>query len=278
MRIAVLSDNRRQSPEYITEHGLCIYLETDHHKILLDVGASENFILNARKLNINLQEVDYVFISHGHSDHIGGLTNFLDLNTKAKIILSSVIQYQTYYSENGKLHSISTNIDYNEYRERILFVENKISISDDIMIYNNQSTKYPTPLGNRNLFKKEINGSYISDYFNHELIFTIGKKELFVYTGCAHNGLLNILETVKKNSSNPISHVLGGFHLLSPKIGCIYESDDEIKAIGNTLYSDYPSTIFYTGHCTSDNAFNLLSDILCNQLVQFYCGYTKQLS
>ena len=84
MRLVVLADNRTLSRDLQTEHGLCVYLETDQHKILLDTGASDIFIQNANKLNINLQAIDYVFISHGHSDHIGGLPYFLKSTEQLK--------------------------------------------------------------------------------------------------------------------------------------------------------------------------------------------------
>ena len=98
MRLVVLADNRKLSRDLQTEHGLCIYLETDKYKILLDTGASDIFIQNANKLNVNLQEVNYVFISHGHSDHIGGLPYFLKINKTAKVIMSINIQNQLYFS------------------------------------------------------------------------------------------------------------------------------------------------------------------------------------
>ena len=41
------------------------------------------FIRNARLLHIDLQKVDYLILSHGHSDHTGGLRYFLELNTQA---------------------------------------------------------------------------------------------------------------------------------------------------------------------------------------------------
>jgi 7,8-dihydropterin-6-yl-methyl-4-(beta-D-ribofuranosyl)aminobenzene 5'-phosphate synthase len=277
MRLVVLADNRKISRDLQTEHGLCIYLETDQYKILLDTGASDVFIQNANKLDINLQEVDYAFISHGHSDHIGGLSYFLALNTKAKVIMSTAIQHQLYFSKRDRLHSISANINLDAYRNRIIFVEKEISIADEIHVYSNQSTKYATPLGNKNLFRKEGNGEFISDDFNHELIFTIGKEKLFVYTGCAHNGLQNILETVTTNISTPISWIVGGFHLLTPRKGIFYESESEITAIGNALQSKYSKTTFFTGHCTGENAFITLSQILTNHLIQFYCGYSENI-
>jgi len=73
MKWTVLSDNRSCDSQLQTEHGLSVLLETGRHNILLDTGASDVFIRNAEKMGIDLSTVDYVFISHGHSDHAGGL-------------------------------------------------------------------------------------------------------------------------------------------------------------------------------------------------------------
>ena len=83
MKWTVLSDNRRCDDSLETEHGLSILLETKKHRILLDTGASDVFIRNAEKMGIDLSTVDYVFISHGHSDHAGGLKHFMEINDKA---------------------------------------------------------------------------------------------------------------------------------------------------------------------------------------------------
>ena len=83
MKWTVLSDNRSCDSRLSTEHGLSILLEAEQHRILLDTGASDVFIRNAELLDIDLCDVDYVFISHGHSDHAGGLQYFLEHNRQA---------------------------------------------------------------------------------------------------------------------------------------------------------------------------------------------------
>ena len=87
-RIIILSDNRTDNPLLETEHGLSVYLENNGRRYLLDTGASDLFMRNAEKLGVDLSEVDYCLISHGHNDHIGGLPAFLEVNHKAKVILS----------------------------------------------------------------------------------------------------------------------------------------------------------------------------------------------
>lgn len=56
-----------------------------------------------------------------------------------------------------------------------------------------------------------------SDDFNHELIISFSTDNLFVYTGCAHKGLLNILGSISLFPSKRIETVMGGFHLLDSK-------------------------------------------------------------
>ena len=108
MKWVVLVDNRTNDPVLQTEHGLSILLETGHHRILLDTGAGDMFIHNAERLGIDLTTVDYVFVSHGHSDHAGGLKQFMNINDKAKVIVSPDALSGKFYSKRGHLHSITT--------------------------------------------------------------------------------------------------------------------------------------------------------------------------
>lgn len=65
--------------------GRRLYLETNGQKILFDTGAGGLFAENAKKLGIDLAQVDLAVLSHGHYDHGGGLGEFLRINAKAKV-------------------------------------------------------------------------------------------------------------------------------------------------------------------------------------------------
>ena len=84
MKITALVENKSEG-RTIPKHGLSLYIETQKHKILFDLGPDDTPFKNAEIMNIDLSEVDTVIISHGHMDHGGALKRFLQVNGKARI-------------------------------------------------------------------------------------------------------------------------------------------------------------------------------------------------
>ena len=285
MKWTVLSDNRSCDDRLSTEHGLSILLQTERHKILLDTGASDVFIQNAALLGIDISDVDYVFISHGHSDHAGGLLYFLEHHQKAKVIVSPDAISGHFFSKRGNLHSITT--DWPEMDDdRLILIDQTCEIVEDIHVIAYIPQNHPMPKGNQNLFVKpneqneaclnsvmarkgrmksnlfvqSANGDYIHDDFRHELVLYV---DGLLFTGCAHSGLENILAACPW----PVHTVVGGFHLLDGQ-----ESEEELQTLAKGLKEKYPSTQFYTSHCTGDKVFDIMKDVMGEQLQSFKCG------
>ena len=270
MRWTVLSDNRSDDGRLSTEHGLSILLHTERHKILLDTGASDLLIRNAELLGIDLGDVDYVFISHGHSDHAGGLRYFFEHNQKAQVIVSPDAMSGKFFSnrkasklecfsKRGNLHSITT--EWPEIDEdRLVLTDRTCEILEGLHVIAHIPQTNPMPKGNRNLYVQNANGDYIHDDFHHELALYV---DGLLFTGCAHSGLENILAACPW----PVHSVVGGFHLLDGQ-----ETDDEIKALAQRLKVKYPETQFYTSHCTGDNVFEVMKNVMGEQLQPFSAG------
>lgn len=276
MKIIVLSDNRTINSELETEHGLCVYLETEKYKCLLDTGASDIFISNAARLNVDLADVDYVFISHGHADHTGGLPAFLALNKKAKIVMSENAIKPDFYSERNGLHLISIKLDDELLKDRLILVGTEAFFEDDIHVFCANEPKFPFPKGNRTLFKDTGEGM-VQDDFNHEIIVSFGTEQLFLFTGCTHKGVLNVLNALDLKPGQMVRYVMGGFHLLDPKVGVQYETAVELMELGKILHKHYPSTDFITGHCTGEKAFEALKRYMEYRLIHFFTGYKLEM-
>lgn len=79
MKLKVLVDNNTFiDMYYLGEPGVSYYIEDGEDKILFDTGYSDAFIKNAENMNINLNKINKLVISHGHDDHTKGLKYFLN--------------------------------------------------------------------------------------------------------------------------------------------------------------------------------------------------------
>ncbi|MBR5657482.1 MAG: MBL fold metallo-hydrolase [Prevotella sp.] len=269
MKLTVLSDNRTNDNRLETEHGLSILLETEHHRLLLDTGASDVFIRNAERLDIDLSTVDYVFISHGHSDHAGGLRHLMKINNKAKVIVSPDAISGRFYSKRKYLHSITPHWP-SDLQHRLLMINHTCNIADDLHVIARIPQNHPMPKGNQHLFVQTAEGDFVNDDFRHELALYV---DGLLFTGCAHSGLENILAACPY----PVHTVIGGFHLLDDAELTEQGSTQELIALAQRLIENHPDTQFHTSHCTGDKVFATLKTIMGQQLHPFSCGTTIEI-
>ena len=62
------------------DHGFSCLIETDGKNILFDSGTNGGLLLsNMNRVGANYEDIDYIFISHDHHDHTGGLISFLEV-------------------------------------------------------------------------------------------------------------------------------------------------------------------------------------------------------
>lgn len=270
MKIINLIENTEGAAKCQTEHGLSFYIETFGHKLLVDTGASDAFISNAEILGVDLEQVDTVFLSHGHYDHAGGILAFLEKNEKAKIYLHQMAG-KAYY------HKTDTREDYIGIDLRILespqveLVDGNTRMDDALFLFSGVSERKLWPSGNLELKVKKGEG-FVQDEFLHEQYLVIeedGKKVLV--SGCAHNGILNILQEYHNLYGEAPDVVISGFHM-QKKNGYSEEDFSVIKGIAEELKTNYPETKFYTGHCTGEIPYQIMKEIMGEQLDYVHSG------
>ncbi len=179
--------------------------------MLFDTGASDLFIRNARLLHIDLQKVDYLVLSHGHSDHTGGLRHFLELNKQATVVCKREAFSPKFKDEreNGMKHTQTFDFFVS------VLSKNRPNcfpayFSFPLLIL---STVKDTHFERFRVQKED--GCHIPDTFQDELAVVLVEPDGFsVLSACSHRGITNILRTVRAAfPESPCNLLLGGFHI-----------------------------------------------------------------
>lgn len=263
MKIITLMEDILSGENLHAEHGLSLYIETENHKILADTGQSSLTWKNAEILGIDLSKVDTVFLSHGHYDHSGGILSLMKINPDAVLIMRDNAAGEYYSFKENAEHYIGIDKNILNIPNLKLIKENTV-IDDELSVFTNIPCKHKIPEGNKRLHRKE-GEKYIQDDFSHEqyLVIKYENSKLALISGCAHKGILNILDGFRQIYDRDPDVVISGFHMIQNEY-----SEDDINDIKRTAYElQKMDTIFYTGHCTGDFAYNILKDIMGEKLI-----------
>ncbi len=263
MYIAVLMEDTCGNPLCGYEHGLSLYVETKHHRILMDSGASDVTWDNAQKLGIDLTGVDIAVLSHGHYDHSGGLMTFCRNNKNAVVYMqqSALLDYyhgERYIGIDKKIGALA-NV-------RMLSGDKKID--GEISLFTGITGRKFWPQSNVGL-AMQVNGVNKQDEFAHEQCLVIREDKKVLLSGCAHNGILNILDRYREIYGGVPDIVISGFHMMK-KSDYTEEEKVTIRKTAEALAEE--NTVFYTGHCTGQMAIDLMKPILGERLQQMHCG------
>ena len=265
MKIITLVENSAISDKFQVEHGLSLYMETDKHKILFDVGRSDLFVDNARKLNVPLDEVDILIISHGHHDHGGGLPAFWKINDKARVYAHK-LAFEPHFAMGADNKTRFVGLDPGwALKERITWVDGYLRIDEQLELFGDVSARKFHSTANDILFMQHDGGPLQRDTFRHEqnLIITGENGARVLVAGCAHNGIVNIVTRFMEIKGAVPEVALAGFHLMIPDSGQTQPAA-LLDSIAHWLLSR--PVRYYTGHCTGKQAFDHLKAIMRDKL------------
>ena len=268
MRIVTLMENITKSESLRAEHGLSLYIETKNHKLLSDCGCTDAFLENAKTLGVDLQSVDSVFLSHGHYDHSGGILPFTGINPTAAIYMQEKELLPYYHKTEMEDRYIGIDPAIGQLTQ-LNVLNGDIVIDEELALFTNVTGRELWPKGNLEL-KKKVGDNYVQDEFDHEqyLVITEENKKVLI-SGCAHNGILNILKHYYSLYGSYPDAVISGFHM-KKKSGYTNEDIVTIKETAEQL-SKLP-TKFYTGHCTGEEPYEMMKEIMDGQLEYVYSG------
>lgn len=243
MKLKVLVDNNTYiNRYYLGEPAVSYYIEDETDKILFDAGYSDAFIKNAEKMNIDLNKINKLIISHGHDDHTRGLKYFF--KDKKDIELTGHPECFEYKENDNGLYIGSP------LTKEQLFNLCKLNLSTEPIKINKNIT-YLGEIPKMNEFeprysigKKIINEKKEADIIKDDSAIAYkSDKGLFIITGCSHSGICNIIEYAKKVCNEKrIYGVIGGFHL--------FETDERLEKTIKYL-KENNIKLLYPCHCVS---------------------------
>lgn len=262
LQFTILMEDNLSGENLIAEHGLSVYVETEKHKLLVDTGKSEKTWDNANVKGVDIREIDTVILSHGHYDHSGGLMSFAAVNTDAVIYMRDNAGGEYYSYKQGEEKYIGIDKEILQL-PKIELIKGNYVIDDELSLFTNVQQKYPLPKGNKRLHEKQ-GEEYVQDIFTHEqnLVIKYDEGKYALISGCAHNGILNILDAFRELYKTEPAIVISGFHMIQSE----YTEDDleEIRKVARQLAT--MDTIFYTGHCTGEAAYKILKEVMGKKL------------
>lgn len=240
MKIIVLNDNFA-GKKCRSEHGLSFLIEADK-KILFDTGQSNMFAKNAKILDISLDDVEFVVLSHGHFDHGNGLKY---LKNK-KLICHSDCFIKRYKKENGKYVGLPLALEEAKKNYELILSKKPYKISETITFLGEIPRVNEFESKTTDFYK---DGGY-DDFVNDDSAITIkSNKGLIVIAGCSHAGICNILEYAQVvNKTKNIYAVVGGFHL---------KKADDITRKTIDYFKKEKIKKIYPSHCTGLAALSM---------------------
>lgn len=290
MKLTVLIENTCH-PRYArlglqAEHGLSLLLEDSSGRFLLDTGATGAFLENARKLGVDLTRLDGVILSHNHYDHTGGILALLEHNPTVPIYLREEAKRRLYRRrENAITYHGEPEEVFLRRPERFCFLTGERRLSPTVSVRVNRQLDQELFCRDRRRFCYLRQEEYRDDDFAHEQFVVVeGERGLTILSSCSHNGIVNILETVRRSyPGRPVANVVGGFHMMDHRLDsqgnrveCMNCPDAFASRVAAALAEQVEGGI-YTGHCTGPAALRYLGRTLGARLHALSTGEVLEL-
>jgi len=179
--ITTVYDNYKTDPSLKTGWGFSCLIKMSGENILFDTGAdSETLLSNMERMGIDLTEINTTVLSHIHGDHIGGLEGILERNGNVKVYIP------------GSFPS---------------------SMREMISSYGGESIDITEPF---QIAEGVYSTGELGDWIKEQSLIINSERGLVIITGCAHPGIVNIIQKAKQLfPEKEVFLVLGGFHLSS---------------------------------------------------------------
>ena len=267
-------------PTLRAEHGFSVHVLArwggGQGAVLYDAGVGRDTPAhNLDVLGLTLAETQAIVISHGHSDHHGGLEGLArELGRRMPVVLhpDAWRDRKLVFPSGAELHLVppdrvslnAAGFELIEERDRSLLIDGHVLVTGQVERSTDFETGYPGHLSNTSS-GWQPDPKVLDD---QALVLHLRGKGLVIISGCSHAGIINIVGHARRLSGVPDVHaIVGGLHLT----GGAFES--RIARTLDELVQLRP-TVMVPGHCTGWKAIHALSRRMPDAYIQASVGTT----
>lgn len=197
VKATIVYDNTSDLEGVEADWGFSCLVEGTERTILFDAGTKpEIFARNIDALEMDLNKVDSVVISHEHGDHTGGLPRLFKV--KANLPVYHPVSFSQEFRDSVTKSGAN-----------VVPVDGPISICKDVYLTGE-----------------------MGDAIKEQSLILRTAEGLVVITGCSHPGIVEILERTKEILDEDIYMVFGGFHLRQKSAVAMDEIIKQFRELG----------------------------------------------
>ncbi len=239
IRIVMLYNNVGSSTNLVSKWGVSIWIEDKDTAVLFDTGGNPSTMWgNLAHSGVDIKKLSKIVISHNHWDHVNGLPIILEKSNYTPDVLVPNFDLKLLEIKNpkGPLTGIKDPVQINDF------------------IWSTGQMK----------------GSAWFGTIHEQSLVIIQNDSIYLLTGCAHPGIVKIVErTINYLPDKRIDLIIGGFHLMR-------QSDQRVKEISSKLKRLRVKKIA-PSHCTGEQAIKIFKEEWQENFIDFNIGNTTSI-
>jgi 7,8-dihydropterin-6-yl-methyl-4-(beta-D-ribofuranosyl)aminobenzene 5'-phosphate synthase len=266
------------------EHGfsalVTVTTSSAEHHLLFDAGLSTTGVAeNAARLELSLQDIQAIVLSHGHHDHtmgMHGIASELGRRNLPVFIHPDAWRRRRVVIEGREPVELPTpsrsayegaGFEVIEERRASFLLEDSVLITGEV----DRTTDFERGMQTQQAM---LDGTWVPDPLimdDQALLMHLRGKGLVVLTGCGHAGIVNIVRhACRVTGVNEVYAVIGGFHLQGPGFESTFPATLEgLKAVN--------PRVIVPAHCTGWRAVHRLAAAFPEAFVQNSVGTRLEL-